>query len=209
MKLRDVPAQVLGKVYAPSCLNDPDDVSRFEVVGLHDAQPLPGEVLGGKHPIRLVVGANHTVTAAGELLEVGGGRIKGNGALLAEIVTKNQVGLVVGNDEVGGVDVFSDKLQGIGHVSPALIGAVHPGLPRLAKSNASHNDQSCDGESATPSARRQTRDCQTDARDSGDNQDCDVPCAAVGIHMTEAGATGNRKGEQQEQTQLARKRSMV
>jgi len=164
---------------------------------LHDSLPLLGKIVRPKHPRGFIAGANDVVTGAGELFEVGGGVIEGNGALLTQVVTQNKISLVVGEDEIGRIHVLPYKLHRGVHVGAALIGAVHPWRARFAKGEAGHNDQSCDRDSAPPSVRRQTRYCQTGCGHGWDDQECYMPCAAVGVNMRQAGAAGNRKRQEQ------------
>ena len=51
----------------------------------------------------------------------------------------------------GRLNTLADKIDGIGHVVKALIGALHPGLSRFAEGDAGHEDESSDGNSARPS----------------------------------------------------------
>ena len=106
---------------------------------------------------------------AGKLFEVGWGNLQGNGTLLAQIVAENEIALVIGEDEIGRLNILAYKIDGIGHVRPALVGALHPGLARFAEGDAGDDDEGCNCESAIPSAGRQTRYRQTDARNGGDN----------------------------------------
>src|SRR5580704_1481742 len=164
--------QVRGKVYSPSCLKNPDGVSGFEIVGLQESLPLRGKIVCPEHPCGLVVAGNDAVAVAGELFELGRGKVEGNGTLLAEIVTQHEIGLVIDEDEFGRLHVVAYEIESSDHVSAGLIGALHAGLPALAKGDASREDESCDGESTIPifsrRTHRQTCYCHADASDSGD-----------------------------------------
>ena len=101
VELREVLLQVCGKIYAPSCLHNPDGVSWPEIVGAHKTLPLLGEIVRPKHPCGPEVAGDDLMAAAGELFEVGGRYFEGNGMLLAQIVAKDEIGLVIGEDEIG------------------------------------------------------------------------------------------------------------
>lgn len=132
----EVLLQVRGKIDSPARLNDPYGVAWFEIVGLHEALPLLGEIVCPKHPCGSKVAGDDLVAAAGKLFEVGGCNLQRNGALLAQIVAEGEVGLVVGEDKFGGLNIFANEIDGIRHVASALVGALHSRLTRFAEDDA-------------------------------------------------------------------------
>jgi hypothetical protein len=51
-------------------------------------------------------------------------------------VAKNEIALVIGEDEIGRLTILAYKIDGIGHVRPALVGALHLWLAPFAKGDA-------------------------------------------------------------------------
>ena len=91
------------------------------------------------------------MACAGKLFERGWSGVEGNWPLLTQIVSENEIGLVVGEDEIGRLYVPSNELHRSRYMCPTLIGTVHSGRSRLAKGNTGHKDESADRKSAPPS----------------------------------------------------------
>src|SRR5579862_6133347 len=98
-------------------------------------------------------------------------------------MAKNQISLIISEDEVFRLYILFYKIDRRCHVSPALIGTVHAGRPSLAKCDTGQNNESGGGNPTLPSLSCQACQRHANASHARNNQERDMPRTAIGINM--------------------------
>jgi len=189
----ELTAQFAGKLDAPSALKIPDFFARLQSIRSHQPLPLTHEILRRKHPGSLVIGGDDPVPTAGKTFESGNRIVEGNWLLPAEIVSQDQIGLVVDKDHRRWRNILPHEFHGSGHLLAALIRTVHAWRPGFAEDEAECQDEHCECNPSRPAPSCQTCQRHADAGHCRDDQECDLPRAPVGIKVGETESASDRK----------------